>query len=372
MAWNHIDVVDGDGHVMEDWDAILEYMPDAYRTSSRFKGGGRLFPPLDHLHSGNLHELVPGAFKQVGPDGWLEFMDDVGIDRAVLYTTGGLAVGKVINGDFAIEICRAYNDWFSDTYLKRSPLFQGLGLIPMQEPPGAVSELRRIVEDLGFCGAMLPSTGLKGHLGSKEYWPVYAEADRLGCAIAVHGGAHEGLGMDYLIPYAPINGLGHPFGQMVCFASFVFNGLFDRFPNMRVGFMEGGVAWLQTCLERFDRGWETHIQYDPRGEFIQLKKDEAVSDYVQRHADEGRIFVGCEGTEPTLHQVIEFVGNKPFMFSSDFPHEVNNEYCKHEISEIFDNEYLTDEDKHAVLHGNAERFYGLAPVEENPTSGRGL
>jgi predicted TIM-barrel fold metal-dependent hydrolase len=180
--------------------------------------------------------------------------------------------------------------------------------------------------------------------------------------MGVHGGAHEGLGMDYLTPYAPINGLGHPFGQMVAFAGIIFNGLFEKFPNLRIGFMEAGVSWLQTCLERFDRGWETHIQYDPQREYIQLQGGENVSGYIRRHIEAGRIFVGCEGTEKALHHLVAAVGNKPFMFSSDFPHEVNNEYCKHEIEEIIENEHLTDEDKHAVLHGNAERFYGLKPL----------
>jgi hypothetical protein len=87
MVWNGIPVVDGDGHVMEDWDSLLQYMPEPYIKSGRFRG--RIFPPLDHLHSASLFELVPGAFRQVGVDGWLEFMDDVGIERAVLYTTGG-------------------------------------------------------------------------------------------------------------------------------------------------------------------------------------------------------------------------------------------------------------------------------------------
>jgi len=82
MSPNNIEVVDADGHVMEDWDSLLEFMPDPYKKSGRFKG--RIFPPLDHLHSANLHELVPGAFKQVNVDGWLEFMKDVGIQRAVL------------------------------------------------------------------------------------------------------------------------------------------------------------------------------------------------------------------------------------------------------------------------------------------------
>jgi predicted TIM-barrel fold metal-dependent hydrolase len=357
MSLNNIDVVDADGHVMEDWDSLLEFMPDPYKKSGRFKG--RIFPPLDHLHSANLHELVPGAFKQVNVDGWLEFMKDVGIQRAVLYTTGGLAFGKIINRDFAIDAARAYNDWFHAHYLKKSPRFQGLGLIPLQEPAEAVKELRRIVEKLGFCGAMLASTGHTGHLGGKEYWPIYEEAHRLGCCLAIHGGAHESLGMDYLTPYAPINGLGHPFGLMVAFAGILFNGIFQKYPNARIGFMEGGVSWFQTCIERFDRGWETHIAYDPRNEFIQLKSGEKVSDYIKRHIEEGRLFIGCEGTEPTLHHAIEQIGNKPFMFSSDFPHEVNNEYCRGEIREIAEHEHLTEDDKHAVLQGNAERFYRL-------------
>ena len=61
MARNGIPVVDGDGHVMEDWDALLQYMPEPYIKSGRFKG--RIFPPLDHLHSASLYQLVPGAFQ---------------------------------------------------------------------------------------------------------------------------------------------------------------------------------------------------------------------------------------------------------------------------------------------------------------------
>jgi hypothetical protein len=120
---------------MEDWNALLQYMPDPYIMSGRFKG--RIFPPLDHLHSATLYQLVPGAFKAVREDGWLEFMEDVGIERAVLYSTGGLAFGKVITREFAIDVARAWNNWFADTYLKKSPRFQGLALVPLQELPEA-------------------------------------------------------------------------------------------------------------------------------------------------------------------------------------------------------------------------------------------
>ncbi len=359
MATNSTRIMDGDGHVVEDMDAISSLMPQRYRE----KYGARLFdpfPPLDHLHSCNLHDLPPGAFAQVGPDGWLEFLKDVGIEATVLYTTRGLAFGKIVSRDWAIDLARAYNDWLHQTYIKRSPRFQGMALIPLQEPDEAVAELRRVVKELGMCGAMLPSTGFQFNLGHKLYWPIYEEANRLGCCLGIHGGAHENLGMDDLNPYAPVHALGHPFGLQIAFAGIVFNGIFDKFPNLRIGFMEGGVAWLLMCLERFDRSFETHIQHDPRGEFLKLQKGERVSHYITRHIKAGRIFVGCEGSEPDIAHAIKRVGNSPFIFSTDYPHEVNSEFCRHELNEILEHEELTADDKAAVLHRNAQKFYNLA------------
>ena len=117
-----------------------------------------------------------------------------------------------------------------------------MALIPLQDPAAAVEELRRAVQDLGMRGAILPSTGLKSHLGAKEYWPVYAEAERLGCCLAVHGGCHSGLGMDDLNVYTPVHALGHPYGMGIAFAGIVFNGICDKFPGIRWG--SGGRGGL--------------------------------------------------------------------------------------------------------------------------------
>jgi predicted TIM-barrel fold metal-dependent hydrolase len=73
----------------------------------------------------------------------------------------------------------------------------------------------------------------------------------------------------------------------------------------------------------------------------------------------GRLFVGCEGDEPTLAHASELIGSEAFVYSSDYPHEVNNEICKHEIHEMLECEDLTDADKENILHRNAERFYNL-------------
>src|SRR6266705_5578563 len=319
-------IIDNDGHVVEDHAAIAARMPEEYR--GRFGAARGPYPSNDHLHAANAHFLPPGAFAKVGREGWLNFMEDVGLASAVLYPTTGLSFGRIVSRDWAIELARAYNDWMYDEYISKSSRFQALGLIPLQEPAEAVKELRRIVKDLGFCGAMLPSTGAmqqQNQLGDERYWPIYDQANRLECAIGIHGGVHDHMGLDDMSPYAPVNALGHPFGQMVNFAGIIFNGIFDKFPGVRVGFLEAGCAWLLTCMERFTRSWASHVQYDPRGRFLKLSEGEPVSDYIIRHINEGRIFVGVEGNELTIGEAVRQVGNKPFIFSADYPHEVDVE-----------------------------------------------
>jgi predicted TIM-barrel fold metal-dependent hydrolase len=352
-------IIDGDGHIMEDSDGITKFLPSPYNTRSN----PRWFPPLDNFHS-FIGETPPGSFRQVGVDGWFEFMEDVGIESAVLYPTQGLAYGKIFHADWAIALTRAYNDWVHATYLARDPKFQAVALIPMQEPSAAVDELHRAVEELGFIGAMLPSTGLNDHLGAKAYWPVYEAADRLGCALGIHGGAHSGLGFDTMNVYTPVGALGHPFGLLVNFAGIIFNGVLDKYPNARFGFMEGGVGWLHLALERFDRAHASHIQYNPRGE-LTPPADVKVSDYIRRHIKEGRLYIGCEGDEEALPELARMVGSEAFVFSSDFPHEVNNDICKHEIEELLETESLTQADKEAILSGNAQRFYGLGESKQS-------
>lgn len=347
-------VIDGDGHVFEDQDAMQKFLPEPFNEGAR---RASLFPPLDHFHA-FIGQTPPGSFQRVGPEGWMEFMEDVGVDSAVLYSTGGIGFGKIFHRDWAIAVARAYNNWLHETYVKRDPRFHGMALIPMQDPEQAVIELRRAVEELGFCGAMLPSTGLKDHLGAKEYWPVWTEADRLGCAIGVHGGAHSGMGFDHMNVYSPVGGIGHPFGLLINFAGIVFNGILDRYPDAKFGFMEGGVAWSLLGHERFDRSHDAHIQWNPRGE-LSPRADEKMTDYLRKHVKEGRLVIGCEGDEVALPLAVRELGEEAFIFSTDFPHEVNNAICKAEIEELQENEELSTSAKEAILHGNAERFYGI-------------
>src|SRR5687768_2017195 len=133
-------VIDGDGHITEVQEEIAKFLPSPYQDIVR---AGSLFPPLDHLHSARAVETPPQRDKRprVGPEGWLSFLDDVNIEWTVLYPTNGLAYGKIVSKDYAVALCRAYNDWIYNTYLRASPRFKAMGLIPLQDPEAAVVEL---------------------------------------------------------------------------------------------------------------------------------------------------------------------------------------------------------------------------------------
>ena len=81
----------------------------------------------------------------------LKDMDLEGIDTAVLFGSSGfLGLPFLADKDFACAMARAYTNWLADyckTDLRR---LKGVALVPIQDPPEAVRELRRCIKELGF------------------------------------------------------------------------------------------------------------------------------------------------------------------------------------------------------------------------------
>jgi len=289
-------------------------------------------------------------------------MDAAGIGTAILYPTDGLTYGKIIDNEIAVELASAYNDWLAETYVKKSQRFEGMALIPMQEPVRAVEELRRAVEERGLRGAMLPGSGLKANPAAKEYWPIYEEADRLGCCLAVHGGSSMNLGFNDLNVFAGSHAMGYPFVNTIAFTCMTFNGIFDKFPNVRYGFLGGGVGWFLMALERCDVSYKSFTPIDYRGELLKLEANESVAGYIKRQCEEGRIFIGVTGDEPHVDYAVKKVGSRSLMYATDVPHGADASLVSAGIDEIAGSEQLTRADKEAILFENAERFYGIHPA----------
>lgn len=289
-------------------------------------------------------------------------MDQVELEYAVLFPTAGQRIGRIVDRDYAFGAARAYNDWLAETYLRRDSRFKGIAIIPMHDAEAALEELRHAYTELGFCGVLFPATGVQLNLGAKPYWPVYAEAARLGCPIVVHGGGHWDLGMDTMNVSTGANAIGHPMSLAIALAEMLLNNLFERFPGLRVAYLEGGPLWFLMALERLSRSYEAGIPINPRGELLRLPEGQTVADYLRALIRAGRLVVGIEGGESDLAYAIKVAGEGAFMFSSDFPHEVNIHTVGKEIRELREREEISASAKEAILRGNAARFYHLEPA----------
>jgi predicted TIM-barrel fold metal-dependent hydrolase len=359
-------VIDADGHVFEDQHGILERLPEPYRSlrGRQVEAGiPFLFPPLGYLASMPFAMAADDdrAPQEHGmdPQSWVYFLDAVGIDRTVLFPTLGLTVGRIRELDYAIALTRAYNDWIADTYLRHpSGRFQAAALLPMQVPDAAAEELRRAVTELGFRAAVLPSNGLTNHLGSEMYFPVYAVADELDVGLACHGGdGHDGLGLDDFNAFPAVHALGHPFSLLRALGAMLSNRVFERFERLRVAYLEGGAAWTLLAAERFSESYSALHPVNPDRVLVP-DAGTSMGDRLRALMHEGRVVAGCEGAEPQLGVAIEHFGCTPFMFSSDFPHEVSAASCRHELEEL-DELTLDDATKARLRGGTARDFYRL-------------
>ncbi|HEY7715926.1 MAG TPA: amidohydrolase family protein [Candidatus Binatia bacterium] len=349
-------IIDADGHINDHacGEEIAAYMPRGNRLA-------KLFPEFDHLHFRYLKQNRR-ATGNPSPSDWNVFLDQTGIAWTVLYPTAGLAVGRIMAPEWAVLACRAYNNWLFEKFLQKNSRLKGVALVPLQDVDAAVVELRRAVKELGMLGGMLPSNGeaIQGHLGNKIYWPLYEEAEKLGCALAVHVGCLHHLGLDAFATYYPAHALGHPFSLMIQAGAMLGHGVFDRFPKLRVAFLEGGATWVPFMMDRLDRSYhDGHVQLDLTGQVIGgPQPGQKASAYFKKQLREGRVFVGFDCDDDGLSVAVAKCGRQSFLFGSDFPHEVfDAAKCRHEIDELLKRDDLTNEDKEAALGGNALKFY---------------
>ncbi|HKA54446.1 MAG TPA: amidohydrolase family protein [Candidatus Binatia bacterium] len=345
------DIIDADGHVYERDAELFEYLEEPYagrQTLLAFP----FWPTIDGFQRGaiqarlNIHKSL-ATTAQI----WLDFLDQAGLALTVLYPTAGLTCGFIRDPEWAVALTRAYNNWLCERYVKASPRLLGMALLPLQDPPEAVKELRRSVSELRMVGAVLPAAGLRRPLGHADFDPVYAEAERLGCALAVHGGPSQGLGLEVLEKFAQVHTLSHPFAQMLQVTSVIMSGVLDRFPRLRLAFLEAGVSWVPFLMDRMDRSYEIR----QRAEYVGGVKRKP-STYVRSR----NVFFSFDPGESTLSSVFKAIGTDTLLFASDFPHEVNLERCRREIATVEGWDEVTGEEKQKVLAENARRFYRLA------------
>lgn len=223
-------------------------------------------------------------------------------------------VQMVMNEDMAAAVARAMNDWLRHEWLDKDARLRGSIVVPLQNVEYAVDEIERCAADPRFVQILVLSMG-ESPLGRRHYWPVYAAAERHGLPLCIHAGSSY---------HHPVTSLGWPTyyiedylsysqGFQSQVASLVCEGVFQKFPGLKVVLAESGVTWLPAFLWRlakFWRGVRTEVPWVDRSPI------EIVRDHVRLTTQPFDVAGG-----EIVERIIDHLGSdEMLLFSSDYPH----------------------------------------------------
>lgn len=347
------DVIDADGHGGEEarW---FERLPTAHADDySRWKRRcdehfGRLtLPGAGLARRGDRFEQRPGMIDSKAR---LEDMDLEGIDITVTYPGGAGEEWALLDRDFSVALCRALNDAKAAFCQYAPERIKAIAKLPMIAPEAAALELRRAVTELGLVGMVVPQHIREKNLDDPSFDVVWAEAQRLGVPVCVHGGGQaldqQPIGVDRFQTRLEVHALTHPLGNMIALDCFTVGGILHRFPELRVAFLESGCGWLPFWLERLDEHYELMPE---QAERIDRKPSEYFLD--------GRAWVATEPDERTLPYVVERLGSERILYASDYYHW--DCAFPNSVKLLAERSDLDPAAKTRILGGNAAELYGF-------------
>lgn len=311
-------VIDCDIHVaMASGDVWFKYLPEVWHAYHRTIGGrgrvGSAYPravPNAARHDSYPPSGPPGsdlAFMQA------QLLDEWDMEYGILNPLIG--VGGQQNLPYAAAMAQAVNDWQLDVWLEPEPRLRGSVIVPYEDGELAAAEIDRVGDFQEFVHVLLMVRTMEP-LGRRKYWKMYEAAVRHNLPIAIHFGG-TGAG--------PITGAGKPShyiedhgGMPTAFqaqvASFVYEGVFEEFPDLKVVLIEGGFAWLPALMWRLDSCYQKL-----KVELPHLKK--LPSEYIRDH-----FWVSTQPMEepPQREYFFEMLDhldmNDKLLFATDYPH----------------------------------------------------
>jgi len=329
-------MIDADGHIREVESDVFEYLPDYYKNR---RAAVLYFPLLPHhgWHRQAGLGAVGGSFLIPTLEDWRKALEQGNIEAAVLYPTRFMHIGQVGMAEFAVDLSRAYNDYLYDRFLRAEPRLKGIAVLPLQDVPAAVTELRRAVKEYGMVGGLLPADGLPRPLGHSEFHPLYEEANRLGCMLAVHS-QNSLRNNDLFMWRGEAATLAHVWPQMRQFTNLMFSGLLGRMPDLKIAFLEAGCGWVPYLMSK-----------------MAGRMGEAMTpaNLIER----GQIYFQC-GEELTTSRDLELLGEECLFWASDFPHEGIVDMGK-AVKEFLSREDISEAAKQKISYKNPKRLYRL-------------
>jgi uncharacterized protein len=323
-------IIDCDIHpTANDVTVVLPYVPQQWKrrfedtrlvTAARsperwpYPGGNPLrqdtIPP-----DGGLPASDPGFARE-------ELLDPFGIVSALMLPAQPSAVNSWTDVDAATVFVAAMNEYFLEHWYGFDDRYKLAVTIAPQDPVAAAAAIRGYADRPGVVAVFMPL--IDKLLGSKHFHPIYAAAEETGLPIVLHPTGAEGahpLAMAFA-------GTPRSFGERIALlpqlahsnlVSLIFEGTFERFPQLSVAFIEFGFSWVPPALWRIDANWENFRYSVP---WVKRPPVEYVLEHVRfttQPLDEPSNFRDLWALMDMLQ------ADRTLMFSSDYPHYDNDD-----------------------------------------------
>ena len=374
MARNGFRIFDSDMHVFEPHDLYLGRMDPKWgdripRGEPRTRHGQVKFrfgdgAPVRESGLSTRPNVTPGedkvAHRYARPlardydaVSQVEAMDAEGLDVAVLFRTFPLHCDDRLEPEYANALCRAWNDWVAD-FCKESPeRLKPSALITLHDVDMAVDEARRAVTGLGAVGlCLVPEPANGRHIHEPCFDPLWREAERLDVPVCFHPAANPR--MDQVAQRfrgrpnegVLLNAYRNPVELMLAVGSFCGGGVLERFPGLRVAFLEGNCSWLPWALYRLDERWEM------RKDLCDTPLSLNPSEYFLRQC-----YIAADVEEDLVADVVRRLGDDNIVISTDYPHADSR--WPEAVDSFLRIDELGDSSRRKIFWDNSARLYNL-------------
>jgi predicted TIM-barrel fold metal-dependent hydrolase len=379
---NGFKIFDADAHVIEPrdlWERFLE-QPYRSRVSWRqpFEGMDRFRPVTVDGRYTQSHKTLYGRQQEAvrwTTEAMIEKYGDVvtkgfdgasvadsmrveGVDVMVLYGPGYDMWVDGIDPALQAAMARAYNRWAVEMRETSGGRVLAAGPVPLNDITRAVEEVRFAYDNLGTrCFWARPNPFNHRTLGDRYYDPLWEILQDLDVAFSTHefmGLVGTSAGADRFESFVEWHSCVHQMEAQMAMLAMIVNGVYERFPALRVAYMEAGCAWLPSWLHRI----EEHVELAGWLEAPECSKEP--QEYFKNNC-----YVTTECDEHLLYHTIEELGDDRILFETDFPHP-DSKYPR-AVQTFLDQDRVSVESKKRILWDNAVDFYRFAP-EYLPTT----
>ncbi len=322
-------IVDVDAHVTETafWSEVVDRMEsDVYKQMARaFKERGNAAGLLNATpgmlyqdvfgripHQARLGEAVPGGRTHAQVTLVQRAMDSMGIDYMVVFPTPMLVLGMHPQIEMEVVIGNAFNKWLTEEILPQDPRIKAMLYLPFNHPEACVRAVEMYANTPGVIGYSVTSTRFRA-VNHDSYMPLYSAIQATGKPLAFHSGFHWGdQSMQQCNRFISMHAISFVYYNLIHLTNWIINGLPERFPKLKVLWIESGLAWVPFLMQRLDSEYMMRSSEAP---LLKRRPSEYIADmyFTSQPLERSNLKL----TEATFDAI---KAETQLLFASDWPH----------------------------------------------------